>query len=108
MTDDEELYAPKPRGTVSERSQIAKIAAHAKWAKSEDRSAATQAARDGMLRKFEDEVDPDRKLLPEERARRAESARRAFYQRIALKSAQARRAKTKGGTSGEDRRSDGT
>jgi hypothetical protein len=104
---DEELYPTKSRATVSERSQIAKIAAHAKWAKTDDRPAATQAARDGMLRKFEDEVDPDRRLLPEERAKRAESARRAFYQRIALKSAQARRAK-KGGASGEARRSDGT
>ncbi len=107
MTDDEHAYPTKPPATVSERSQIAKIAAHAKWAKTEDRSAATQAARDGMLRKFEDEVDPDRKLLPEERAKRAESARRAFYQRIALKSAQSRRPK-KGGGSAEARHSDGT
>lgn len=107
MTDAEHPYPTNPPLSSADRQQIAKIAAHAKWAKIEDRSAATQAARDGMLRKFEDEVDPDRKLLPEERARRAESARRAFYQRIALKSAQSRRAK-KGGGSGEVRRTDGT
>lgn len=77
--------------TAAERSQVAKIAAHTRWANTDDRSAATQPARDGLLRKFEDQVDPDRRLSPPERARRAESARRAHYQRLAKKSAQARR-----------------
>jgi hypothetical protein len=35
--------------------------------------------------------DPDNILLPAERAKRAENARKAYYQRLALKSAQARR-----------------
>jgi hypothetical protein len=83
----------------NDRSQIAKIAARTRWANTEDRSAATQAARDGLARKFEDTVDPDRRLAPEERAKRAESARLAHYQRMALKSAQARRAKKGGGSS---------
>jgi len=78
---------------MSDRSQIARIAANERWAREPDRSAATQAARDGMARKFEDQVDPDRTLPPEERAKRADSARRAYYQRLARKSAQARRAK---------------
>lgn len=78
---------------TSQRSQIAKIAANARWAATEDRSAATQAARDAMSRKFEDQVDPERRLSVDERARRAESARRAHYQRLALKSAQSRRAR---------------
>lgn len=73
-------------------SQAGKIGAHTRWAKESDRSAATQPARDAMRRKFEDEVDPGRVLPPEERAKRADSARRAYYQRLALKSAQARRA----------------
>lgn len=77
----------------NDRKQIAKIASHARWAREEDRSAATQPARAAMARKFEDEVDPDRVLPAEERAKRADSARRAHYQRLALKSAQARRAK---------------
>lgn len=77
----------------ADRKAIARLAAHSKWALCEDRSAATQAARDGLLRKFEDEVDPERKLPDADRAQRAESARRAYYQRIALKSAQSRRAK---------------
>lgn len=71
-----------------------RIGAHRKWATTEDRSAATQAARDGLYRRFEDEVDPDRVLLPEERAKRVESARRAHYARIAMKSAASRRAKS--------------
>lgn len=79
---------------MSDRSQIAKIAARTRWANTEDRSAATQAARDAMARKFEDQVDPDRTLPADERAKRADSARRAHYQRLALKSAKSRRAKS--------------
>jgi hypothetical protein len=41
--------------------------------------------------KFEREVDPEGKLSPQERAKRAEYARRAHMQRLALKSAKARR-----------------
>lgn len=78
----------------TERQQIARLAAHTRWAREEDRSAATQAARDGMRRKFELEVDPNGVLLPDELAKRVESARKAHYQRLALKSAQARRAKS--------------
>jgi hypothetical protein len=83
----------------ADRSSIARLAAHSRWAKEEDRSAATQAARDGLQRRFEDQVDPDRSLPADERAKRAESARRAHFQRLALKSAQARRAKKQGGRS---------
>lgn len=43
-----------------------------------------------MLDKFEHQVDPDGTLSPQERAQRAENARKAYYQRLALKSAQAR------------------
>lgn len=73
--------------------QAGRIGAHVKWATTEDRSAATQAARDAMYRRFEDEVDPERALPEAERAKRVESARRAYYTRIALKSAAARKAK---------------
>lgn len=80
----------------SARHQSAgRIGAHARWSREADRSAATQAARDGLYRRFEDEVDPDRVLPPEERAKRVESARRAHYTRIAMKSAAARRARKK-------------
>lgn len=43
------------------------------------------------MAKFEREVDPDGVLSPEERARRAEHLRKAHFQRLALKSARARR-----------------
>lgn len=76
----------------SDRSLIAKIASNSSWAKTEDRAARTAPARRALLAKFEDEVDPDRRLAPEVRALRAESARRAHYQRMALASAKVRRA----------------
>jgi len=70
------------------------MAAHARWAKETDRSAATAAARAAQQRKREDEVDPNHELSPQERAKRAENLRRAQLQRMALKSAQARRKHT--------------
>ena len=79
--------------TPEERSLRASIAAHESWANTEDRSSRTAAARAALLAKFEDEVDPDRKLDPAERARRAEHKRKAHFQRLALASAKARRAK---------------
>lgn len=74
-----------------DRTQIAKIAANARWAREPDRAAATQAARDGLQARFEREVDPEGRLTPDERARRAENAKRAHFQRLALASARARR-----------------
>jgi hypothetical protein len=40
--------------------------------------------------RFDRQVDPDGTLPPEERARRAAHARRAYFQGLALKSARAR------------------
>ena len=48
-----------------------------------------------FLDSFEKQVDPDGTLEPAERARRAESARKAHFARLALKSAQARRKKSR-------------
>lgn len=76
-----------------ERQLIGRIGANTRWAHEENRTAATQPARDGFEKRFENEVDPDRVLTPQERAKRAASAKRAYFQRMALKSAQARRAK---------------
>lgn len=78
---------------MTERTQIAKIAANSRWAMTDDRAAAMAPARAGMQKKFEDQVDPDRTLPAAERARRVESARKAHYQRMALASAKARAAK---------------
>lgn len=77
--------------TETERRLRASIAAHTSWARTPDRSARTAPAREAALARFEREVDPDGVLLPQERARRAEHARKAYFQRLALKSARARR-----------------
>lgn len=68
--------------TPSQRSQRARLAATSRWAK-QDPSAGTQAAREAFLQRFVDEVDPDRVLPVAERERRAESAKRAHFQRMA-------------------------
>lgn len=93
VTDAEDGYPTRVSATAADRSSIAKVAAHTRWSKTTDRTAATQPARDGLTKRFEDQVDPERRLSPDERAQRVESARRAHFQRLALKSAQARRAK---------------
>lgn len=59
-----------------------------------DAKETTQHARDTFLTRFEKEVDPDGVLPPEERARRAEYARKAYFLRLALRSAEARKAKS--------------
>src|ERR1700738_349519 len=74
----------------AELSLRGQIAAHDSWAHTEDRAARTANARKAMLDKFELEVDPDGKLSPSERAIRAEHARKAYFKRLALRSAQAR------------------
>jgi hypothetical protein len=77
--------------TESDRSLIGRIGAHKSWANTQDRSARTEPARRAMFEKFELEVDPNHELTPAERAKRAECARKEYYARLALKSAQARR-----------------
>ncbi len=75
----------------SDRALRARLAAHVSWANASDWSARTAPAGAGLLTRFEREVDPDGILPPAERAKRAESARKAYYTRLALRSAQARR-----------------
>lgn len=69
--------------TESERSIAGSIGAHMSWANTKDRAARTAPARAAMDRKFLEQAGGD----PE----RAEHLRRAYYARLALKSAQARR-----------------
>lgn len=69
----------------------AQIAANARWAVTADRAAATAKARQAALDRFDKLVDPDGVLSPEDRAKRAASARRAHMQKMALASAKARR-----------------
>jgi hypothetical protein len=67
------------------------MAAHISWARTDDRSARTAPARRAALTRFEEQVDPDHRLNPTERVRRAEHAMRAHMTRLALRSAQVRR-----------------
>jgi hypothetical protein len=79
----------------SERAQRARIAAHVRWSKS-DPVEGTASARTAFLDRFDREVDPAGQLHPDERARRAMHARKAYFARLALKSAKARRERRRG------------
>ena len=81
----------------AEKSLRGHIAVHESWARTTDRPARTANARKAALDRFEREVDPEGVLLPAERAIRAEHARKAYFARLALKSAQARRNRNAGG-----------
>lgn len=80
--------------TPQQRTIRAQIAAHTRWAHTDDRTADTAPARQAFLDRFEREVDPDGILDPAERARRAENAKKAHFKRMALASARARRKRT--------------
>ena len=77
--------------TSTQRTLTAQIAAHVRWAHTPDRTAATAPARAAFDARFEREVDPERVLPSAERARRAAHARKAYFTRLALRSAQRRR-----------------
>jgi hypothetical protein len=79
--------------TPEERKQRARIAAHESWAATEDRTKRTQPGRDANRAKYERRVDPEWKLDPVERAKRAENAFKADMARLAFQSVQARRKK---------------
>ena len=81
--------------TQSERSLAGQIGAAVKWSRVKDYTAATAPARAGFERRFEREVDPDGTLPPAQRQRMAEHARRAYFLRLAAKSAQARKARAR-------------
>jgi len=71
----------------------ASIAANESWSRTADRSARTAPARAALMARFERDVDPDGILSPDERARRADHKRRAYFGRLALTSVKARRAR---------------
>lgn len=74
--------------TPSERTLRAQIAAHESWAKTTDRAARTAKARRALDDKFLAEAGGD--------PQRAEHVRKAYFARLALKSAQARRLRAGG------------
>jgi hypothetical protein len=73
----------------SELTLLGRLGAHASWANTKDRTARTAPARAALEAKFLAEADGD----PD----RAASLRKAYYARLALKSAQARRKRSGGG-----------
>jgi hypothetical protein len=68
-----------------------RIAAEISWARTVDRTARTRPAREAFLRRFEKEVDPDGTLPPEERARRASHALRAYMLKLRKRATTAQR-----------------
>lgn len=64
------------------RSEAASVASNTRWAFEPDRTKATSAATAAFLRRFEDQVDPDRQLPEEERVKRARNLLRAHMARI--------------------------
>jgi hypothetical protein len=77
--------------TPEQRSLSARIAVHASWANTANRTARTAPGTKAFLERFEKQVDPDGVLSPVERAKRAEHARKAYFLSLAAKSAAARR-----------------
>lgn len=77
----------------AERKSRAALAGHTSWQNTENRSARTAPARAALLKKFEDQVDPQRKLPEAERRQRAESARKAHLARMTFESSKRRRAR---------------
>jgi hypothetical protein len=75
--------------STNDRSALGRLGAHCLHARYDSREL-TASARSAFLRRFEDEVDPQRALSPEERTRRAGHARSAYFQRLALASGRAR------------------
>ena len=80
--------------TPEERQTRSRQASYVSWAKTVDVAARMKPAREGMIRKFEREVDPDGTLSPDERARRVEAARKAYYTRISMLAQKKRKART--------------
>jgi hypothetical protein len=79
-----------PSADRTKRVLQARMAAHALHAQLKDPAAHTAPARKAFLSRFEREVDPEGLLEPQERARRAEHAKKAYFLRLAAASSKAR------------------
>jgi hypothetical protein len=78
---------------VSDFALRGRIGAYARWARTQDRRAATKPAHDAFMARFEREVDPDGRLDPVERARRAQFAMRAYMATLSRRRVLTRRRK---------------
>lgn len=82
--------------TPAERRLKAQLAAHTRWSKTVNRTEATAPAREGLLIKFEKQVDPNGELTPEARRKMAENARNAHLKRMAYRASTSRRRRQQG------------
>jgi hypothetical protein len=85
----------------SERALRARLAAHAMHGRNDARDT-TAKARAAFLARFEHQADPDGVLPAAERQRRAQQLRNAYFARLALASAKARRARRPAAKGGEE------
>lgn len=85
--------------TPEQRALRSRVAAHHSWARTADRTERTRPGREAFLRRFEEQVDPEGRLSPAERRRRAEQARKAHFARLALRSSRARQREGRSGGS---------
>jgi hypothetical protein len=84
---------------MTRRQLAGRIGAYLMHSRNDTRST-TAAGRAAFLARFEEQVDPDRQLPEDERARRAIAVRKAYFSRLALQSAEARRRRA--GRRGQD------
>jgi hypothetical protein len=107
---DRALSVPSPGdepAREAERSLRARLAAYALHAQRDPRET-TANGRAAFLARFDREVDPKGLLEPDERRRRAEQARRAYFTRLSLAAVKARQAKRAARTQRPERPEDGT
>jgi len=97
-----QVAMPRDPHEASRAGRIGALTMHGRY----DARQTTEAGRAAFLARFERDVDPGGVLGDEERARRAESLRRAYFTRLAVRSAQVRQTRQLAkATSGEpDRR----
>jgi len=82
------MSSPNP-----DKSLAASAAAHRSWANTEDVAARLAPAHRAFEARFERQVDPDSRMRPEDRARCAEHAKRAYFREMAIRSNRARAAR---------------
>jgi hypothetical protein len=83
--------------TPQQRALRSRAAAYVQWSREGDRTARTATARAAFMDRFERQVDPAGELDPADRARRAQSARKAYFNALALKSSKVRAARKRAG-----------
>lgn len=92
-----------PRLTPTQRMLRAQVAAYARWARTPqaERTANGKRGHAALLARFEQELDPDGVLPPDERARQVDRLYRAHMARVRLARSKAGTARKRGGDASE-------